>query len=405
MGRFRVYIKPFQDFGEYETDFVEVTDDVLSNIGQLSESLDNSDFDLGIFRNSNFKLTLDNSRGRYSDVRSSDTMFRYKRADSIVKITWAFSTPFFAGTSLAGGGAFVAEEIEIYRGILNDDGAKMNLKDHRLDFTVLGRESIFQRVEVPFASIVAGDTISDILYACLNQTQITGLLGVDLADINPGLDQETDDVAEFENKTFSEILKNLLLSSNSVMVIEDDAVKVKSRTATADVEQTFYGQGAVLGAENIDDMSEISNGASRIINFITWKDTALVVRDESSISIYGVKKKELDFPFFTDDVKRTAIMNAILEEFSSPKQEFILQTPATYECFERRMLDRLSIDYPLVPAQEDVDFPLYGQAQYGTARYPKTLNTFEVLSDDHYKIIGKTLDMKNSKIKFKVREI
>lgn len=152
-NKWRVYIKPFDDYGVY-TDYVEVTDDVdFNNLGSISQDLDNTEFNIGIYRNNNVSLTFRNDSGRYSDVGSPATMFKYKRADSLVKITWAGEAHMKCGFVTAGNWS-IAPEIDVFVGIINDDTLTMDADIQELTFTLLGRESILNRVQVNFDSLV-----------------------------------------------------------------------------------------------------------------------------------------------------------------------------------------------------------------------------------------------------------
>ena len=93
MGRFRVYINPFDDSGNY-TSFQEITPDVdMKALKSISEKTDNTDFDIGIYRNNKFNLKVNNIDGKYSDVGVANSIFRFTRSNSKVKISASCSTP------------------------------------------------------------------------------------------------------------------------------------------------------------------------------------------------------------------------------------------------------------------------------------------------------------------------
>ena len=127
MARRRVYIAPFLPDGSGYDAFRDVTSDVeFSSLGAITSTLDVSDYDIGIFTNSSMSINLQNSFGLYSDVSNDNSIFQFKRGDSLVKITWDLSDyPFFPGISKPG--EIAGGEIEVFRGLLNDDATVLQL--------------------------------------------------------------------------------------------------------------------------------------------------------------------------------------------------------------------------------------------------------------------------------------
>ena len=403
----RVYINPFDDFGEYRG-YIEVTKDVImSSLGSISSALDNTAYDIGVFRVSNFKISLNNSNGVYSDVGNEESIFRYKRSESLIKITWEiedFGGPFVGIAESEGG--YLSEETTMFIGLLNDDSLVMDLSKQTVDFTCLGRESIFSKTILPFGSISNGDLYSEVLYALLNLPAITDLLTVDALNISCGCDQTIDSIAGFQNKTVTEGLNLMLLASNSVLYIKNDTVYVSPRDAGATVAFTFHGQGSNTGAENVYNISNIKNGLGKTFNFFTWKATALYSTDITSTLKYGSITKELDYEFCTDTTKRQSILDSLRDEFYAPKQEFDISTPLTYESLLVNLLDKVSINYPRVYVSvSGSGLPICGIAVCGSSVLPKALWDFAVADTDYYKVTGISLNILNSILTFSVRLI
>lgn len=402
-NRWRVYIKPFNELGEY-SDWIEVTEDIEGNsIGAIQQNLDNAEYDVGVFRNSNLQLKLRNEHGRYSDVDVEQSIFRFKRSDSLVRVTWELmeNGPFCGLAEVDD--AILSEEIDVFVGLLEDRSAAMDADSHMVQFGVLGRESILDRELVPFSSISNGDLLSEVLETCLNQAKITALL--EIGEITCGTDVTIDDKSSLENKTVREAVNAILVLANSVMRIDGDAIRVTPRTAGADVKFTFYGQGSSNGPENITAIKGIKNGLSRTFNYWTWKDTTLFSRNVDSIEKYGVFKKEISHEIITNDIKRQLILDNLRDEFSLPKQEFELHAKFDYGSAEIDLLDRTSIDYPIVYVPSGDTIPICGIAICGEALLPKGLWSFQVASTDHYKVLGKTITAADSKLKLLLREI
>lgn len=402
----RVYIRPFAEDGAY-SDWVEVTNDVLSNgVGAINTDLDNTDYDIGVYRNSNFNIKLRNDHGFYSDVGSSQTIFRYSRSNSMVKITHQLEADDGPACGFAiCGESYFSEETEVFKGIINDESLSMDLGQQDVSFVCLGRESLFLKTVVPFGSVHNGDLVSETIYALLNQSVITNLLNLDISNINPGSDLAIDSIAGLQNKTVQSGLNELLLLSNSVLWIDGDNIMVTPRDATADVKFNFYGQASADGAENIIDIKGVKSGLSRVFNYISWKDVATAAQEAISISRYGVRSKELQSDLFTDAGKISTILTAIKNEFAYPKQEFDLVVPFGTDTVALKLLDRISIDYPDVAVSGDDPLPIFGSAVAGQAVAPKVLWSFSVNAVDTYKIIGRSIDAMAQTIKFRVRRI
>jgi hypothetical protein len=404
MSRVRVYLQTFDDDGVYTGTWSEITNDVReAGVSAITQSLDMTEFDIGVIRNSSIDLKLRNDHGRYSDVGNIDSVFRYTRANSLVKVTWNRADRDVPPRLLRPGIDFISQEEECYIGLLNDDSAKMGLVDHEVSFRVLGRESVLDQVAVP-AGLVNGDTVSEILLHILNQSRVTNLLTVSALNLNPGLDSAWDDVSVFENQTVREALPDLLLASNSVLYIEGDAIVVSSRAPGETVAMEFYGQGTVNGRENILNVKDITSGRARILNYVRWQDTSLLETDASSVTRNGIRTRDpIDIEGITTQATREAILESIRDEFANPKREFTLVTPLTYESLELALLDRVSIDYPHVSI--DPNDPMYGFAEYEVALYPQPLTNFEILPEDGFKIIAKKTDLLKEEVELHLREI
>jgi len=406
VSRFKVYIKPFTEAGAYQDEWLDVTEDVeLQGVTAMKQSLDNNEYDIGVFKNSGVTLTLTNIAGKYSDVGEPGTIFNFRRSNSLVKITWQVMHYDLIAGFFEAGNVALSEEVVAFEGLLDDTALKQEAEDQNLKFKVLGKESILGEVLVPFGSIANGDTFEELLFTLLNQTAITTLLTVDALNIECDTNVAVDAVASLENKTVREAINLILLYSNSVLYVVDDVIYVSPREATADVIKTFYGQGAIYGIENIIDLSDYRKGLNRVFNFVTWKDTTLVSSDVTSLDDYGVRKKEIDTPLITDTTKRQAILDAIKVEFRNPKREVILRAPIDYETIALNVLDKISIDYPNIAINDSADIPLWDLALWDSARYPFEVLPIAIEASARFKILSKDIDPSNHEMIFYVREV
>ena len=154
------------------------------------------------------------------------------------------------------------------------------------------------------------------------------------------------------------------------------------------------------------DINKISIGINRMFNFLKWTDTTITYKDNTSITTYGVRKKEIDNDLFTNTTKRENILEAYGVEFRTPKKELMLSTILDYETIELFMLDRVAIDYPTVfyPSSGD-ELPVYGIAVYGGDYYPYGTWSFTLSTSTNFKIIERAVDLKKKTVDFKLREI
>lgn len=409
MARIRVYIKPFTSDGTAYDDWIEVTADVVGgSVGAIQRSLDVSDFDIGVYTNSAVALTLRNDQGRYSDIENTSSIFRFKRGDSLVKVTWDLADwDYFAGLSrsdeIQGG------EVTVFEGLLNDDGAEMQLVDRDVSFNILGYESVFERslapdwTTSPPADNLALTLITEVL-SVVNASLTTPIITVDALRIATANAVAWDDLTVFENRTCAEVLRDLLLASNSVLYMDGAIPVVSGRDPSASVDHTFYGPGSSAGPESICSIDAIRNGLNRTFNFVRWTDEALLSKDDTSIARVGVRKKDVSIDGITSTPSKQGVLDAIRTEFSEPRQEFKLVTPINYEVLALQLLARISIDYPVIPVSTD-SLALYEIAEYGVANYPLDISSFEILTTDHYKVLGIDIDLNGNNATLYLRRI
>lgn len=404
MGRLAVYITPFHSNGTYG-DEVEVTNDVIS-VGKIDVDTDSSEYQIGLFRVANVKLDLANQSGRYSDVGAPNSIFKTKRKDSLVRVTWIEAPELpYCGTAICGE-AVLCEERTLFEGLLNDDAFVIDAQNDRASFVVLGFQSLFESTEVPFESLDVADTMSDIIFAILDQVEITGLLTLDADNIDLDVDQIPDNIDELETLSVKEALDRLLLLSNSVLYIENRTIYIKPRDPSASVEFTFYGQASTEGAENIVDLTNYNNGRQRVFNCFKWSDTLIRSQDGPSIRLNGFRKRVIDSDIFTNSTKQLNVLSALLEEFVNPKQELQITTLLTEQTVLLELLDRVAIDYPvqLVP-YPGTELPICGVAICGEAVLPKGLWNIKFETSTNFKILKKSIDPIRSLVTFKLREV
>ncbi len=408
MGRFRVYLKTFESAGVYQSEYTEISDDVLK-LSNIKQNLDSSEYNVGVFRFASVKITLRNDVGKYLDSSSIRSIFPVKRQDSKIKVTFDENPKdLCVGFFYAGECGPLNDEVTIFEGLLTEITESSNIDEQEVSFDVLGFESIFDRVTVPYSSVGATDSISTVIETLLNQTEITDLLTVSGSNINPGLDQALDAKNDLENKTVKEALdsEELLLLSSSVLRIENGAVLVTSREPTSETLFNFYGQASSLGAENILDVKGFRYGINRVFNFWSWDDTSLTATEPTSISTYGVRKKELSSDLITDTTKRQNILDQNRDDFGTPKIELTLTTKLDNETLALKLLDKVDIDYPTVfVAESGETLPVWGQVKWGGFKWPLGKWSLTLNQLTKFKIVARQINVRDETISFELREV
>lgn len=407
MPRFRVYLKTFDAFGNYDADYSEISSDVLK-VGTITQSLDNSEYDVGIFRNGTCVVQVRNDHGHFSEPGQLRTLFLYRRSGSLMKITWDRKDYDLCCGFFKAGDQTLAREVVIFEGILDEVPAASQIDDQILDLTVMGFESLLDRALVPFDSITNGDLASDLIYTCLNQSIITRYLTVNADNITVSHDVAIDTKDSLENETVKEGLKNLLLVTNSVLFIRDGAIYVTGRGANPDTVFTFCGQASDLGIENVIDVSAYRDGLNRTINFWTWQDTSLFSQQVSSIDQYGILTKDVACDLIDDasTVKIQALLDTCRDEFGAPKTEMDIQVPINRNSAALFLQDRVRIDYPTVFSSADGQpLPRYGQNIYNGARYPYGQWSLVIDPADRFKVLSRKVDPVTQTFTFGLRKI
>lgn len=414
MSRYRAYIQPFDTNGNYTGTWLDVSDDMdFDSMGKISRKVDANDYDVGVYKFANFSISLFNSSGKYSAPSVFQSLFKFKVANTLFKLTWDANDYYCrAGTAVAGD-SILFQEIEFFRGIISDTAGAMDISTQKVTFNVLGYESVFDQVINP-GTLLNTDIFSALIYKVLNQTAITDLITVDPGNITLGIDGYTvDDVTQYDGATVKTILDNLLFLSNSVLYVKSDVLYVVSRNMPGSSLFTFRGQASNEGIENIVKIDNLNSGTNKMFNYWTWEQTnspgvnTEVGVDVDSIESNGYSAKDVSgYPEISPS--NTTLIQILLDayaaQFKDLRQEFEVTIPVKADKIGIFLMDHVSVDYPTVfiPADSN-QLPLYGIAIYGAARYPLGQWQLTIPSTDDYQITGWSVDVKNQNYIFQVK--
>lgn len=408
MSAFKFFLSYPIGNGNY-SEFEEITKDVLENsVGTLNQKLSSNEYDIGTVKFNKISVNLRNEEAKYSEANNPLSLFKEKRDESILKITWNRNVnAAYCGSTLCGL-TYLTQDFEVYKGLLEDNSSKFDADQQVQSFNFLGLESIIGKTQVNFTALDVADDIETTIYNMLNQASITKFLTVDQSNISVNYNFTPDDLDPIKNKTVLEALDEILLLAGAVLYVQEDTIYVQTREASATSEFTFYGPSSDEGIENIIDISSYTLGLNRTFNFWSWRGTDITQSFVDSIEFFGYRPKEVDSEIITDPVKRTAVLNFLLNEFGFPKIELDLTVPMNTEIVEEVfLLDRINIDYPAdYRLNEDGSIPArYGSAIYGQSTYINAISSLVINKAVDWKILNRSLSVRGSTINFRIREV
>jgi hypothetical protein len=388
---YQVYITPLTGENTYG-DEVEVTDYVKdTSVSVIRRGLDSTDYDVGAFFYDDVTLTMLNVNGLFNDETDFRSMFPYSRDRAKVRIVYTDDD----------------DETIAFRGLLNEEATRLDVTRDEIQVRVLSRDSIMRTVRVAGGTISSTATIQGAIFQILNQPEITAVLGLSLADINPNLDFTIDASSELENKSVRDALNQLLLVSNSVMYVdEDDNVIVTDREENEGQNiLVLYGPYDLKRRQNIIDIKNYNLGKHRNFTAVKVNDTEVSVT--GYVEAYGYRQKRISAPFITDAVTEEQVADRLAEEFKTPKVELEVTVP-TRVARAVRLLDPVSIDHPLrvIPAAGKF-LPIIGQAVVGDVLtpLPSRYGSISIAPEMGFKILEIKEDPKNFTTTLKLRQI
>lgn len=374
----KIYFTPLVSENVYGTT-VDVTQDVdltdfIKSISTIRREVDNGDNDFGIFTFGNINLTAINYTGKFNDEHHNGvSIFPYKRDRTKVEIKFQNKD----GT------------LETrFKGLLNDDATRQNLRDDTVSFKILSLDSIFRQVRVAPGSVVTGDLFSLAIKKILNVPDITTTLNYNAANITVDLDLTIDEGEAFSNSVAKDRLDQLLLASNSILYVDKtDTVYVKPREESA-TQYDLNGRADKYGRDEIIDIRSYNTGLQRAFSSIKVNDNTIATA-EDWVDTYGFRQKTMSFDFINTPSKELQIAQRILDEFKAPKQEMEVDVK-TDSVNDAELLNTASVNYPhmLFPANNEATLPMIGVAQIDSALLPIQQGSFEILPNIKWKIIA-----------------
>lgn len=395
MIRYKIEIAPKSNVGY--ASYIDVSEKInASGIGSITKSIDASDYSFGVFTFSDITLKAKNING-YFNINDSRSIFPYGRNKAKVKITFIeFDNSVTTSDTTK----------IVFDGVINDEATRLDIKTSMITFKVLSFDSVFRTTKVSAGSITDSTLVSAAIYSILNQSDITSLLTVSLSNINPDLDIAIDDGSTFDNNSVIDALNELLLISNSCLVIDStNSVIVKSRDiSNYDDALRLHGPSDVHRRENIIDIESYNDGYHRAFTSITFNRVNYT--DIGYSTDFGFRNKNITASSITDDAKNLTIATRLNSEFKSPKIEMEVSV-RTRIAKDYDLLNPVSVNYPLrIKPRSDKFLPVVGVAILGgtVTPLPQVFGSISISDSIAFKIIEMNHDVKTFVTTLKLRQ-
>lgn len=371
--QYKIYITP--KTGEFTYgDEIQVSAEILFNgIKTMRKSIDSSDYDIGVYTYGDISLKLINKDGKYNDESDSRSIFPSSRDLAKVRVDYSDN----------------AGDVTRFNGLINEEATKQDFNKEQVAFRVLSNDSVIRTTKVSGGTITNGVLASEAIKVILNQTKITSILNFEESNINVDQDFIVDDGSKFDNKNVRAALNDLLVASNSVLIIDfSDNMIVQSRNASEVNLTNLYGPYDELLRQNIHSVSKYNIGKHR--TFTSVKIGDIEVDDDAFVKDFGFAQFERTLDFITSDETKTTVATRILEEFKTPQIELEVSVP-TPIVKNIGLLDRVSLNYPLrIKRVKDKFLPVVGITTIGNDEMPlpSTHGTAAIDSTIAFKVIA-----------------
>lgn len=395
--RYKVTFTPRTSAETYGSS-IDVSDRILVNgIKRIMRSIDSGDYGFGVYTYGDIDLKGYNLNGYFNDENDNRSIFPAGR--DLTKVSVTFSQLDNDGEETA---------TIRFQGLINEEGTRVDVARNQITFRVLSLDSVIRTTNVPAGKVTTGMTPKQAIEAILDNTRISSVLTVTSGNINPDLNTITvDSGSAFDNRASKAALDDLLIVSNSVMIIDSSQnVIVQSREESSDIDVlNLYGPHDIHARENIITIDGYNTGQHRQFNSINVNDTN--ASDSGLQNEFGVRQKTVDIDFISDATKETSVANRLLKEFKAPKIELKV-TVATSLIKDYDLLDRVSINYPLRLKPEEGDLlPIVGITKIGSATepLPRSFGSIKIDPRVAFKIIEIEDNPRRFVSKIKLRQV
>ncbi len=385
-------------------------------MGNVSQTIDNGNYDIGVYTYADLVITLINYNGLFNDDTQSSSMFYFTRDRAKVRVEYQDQA---GGTNI------------VFNGIINDEATLQDFAKDTIKIRVLSRDSILRKTKVAGGVISDGSSISTALQALLNRPAITNVMGYDASKISVGYDAVIDDATPFSEKDTRNVLESLLAASGSVFYIDSENDMVVATRAvnteallllengegailledditpigleTNNISLKLYGGGDPFQRDNIVSIKNYNTGLQRTFNTITVNDETAT--DDIYVDRYGIGLKTYSFDFITSTLTHLAIAEYYLGQFKAPKNELEVIVKADV-AKNVGILDPVTVSFkPRHKSFNRHRVPLAGVAIAGSDYAPYIIGGLKINDNKNWKIIGISQDTKSFLTTLRLREV
>jgi len=307
--QYLVLITPKTGTDTYGTE-LDVSNKVLaSGISNIKMGADSGDYGFGIFAFGDITLKAFNKDGFFNDESDIRSMFQFSRDEAKVKIQWQKITWDDVLDILT------VTPTQTFKGFIDDDATRVDATNGRIRFKVLSEDAVLRKSKVPGGVIGNGVTASTALGVILDTASVTKLLTFNAANINPAFDFTIDVGSEFDGKLRSRAVKDILLASNSVMIVDSDSniiVQSRSEDQTANI-LSLFGEFDIQGRSNIKSLRAFNSGRHRMFNTIKVNTEESV--DTPIATQFGARRRDISLSFVTSVPTAKTIADTLLESY------------------------------------------------------------------------------------------
>lgn len=387
--QYKIYFTPKLTATTYGTE-LEVSAKIIdAGISSMKRSIDAADYDIGVFYYGDLTLKAINKNGYLSQIQDHRSIFTYSRDLTKVRIEYND----------------VNGAVDVFNGLINEEGTRENFETEELTFRVLSFDSVIRTARVPAGTINDGTDAQTALGQILNKTDITTVLTFDATKINPDSNITIDVGGKFDNISTRDALAKLLIATNSVFIIDsDNKMEIKSRGVTTGASLELFGPYSQRGRQNILKISKYNDGKQRLFTVVKVGEQASI--ETNYVTDYGYRQKDVSLDFITTEATQLIIAQKLSNEFKFPKIELEIEVETSL-VRNSKLLDQVLIDYPLRLKPYVKFFPVVGTAIIDDAI---TQLPFEFGSSSIERNIGfKIIEIKENAKKFtsilKLRQI
>lgn len=384
----QVLITPLKNDTEYGVE-VDVTDFLASGgIGNVAQTIDAGDYDIGLYTYADLTLTFINYDGRFNNNTQCESMFYHTRDRAKVTVKF-YDTA--GSTSI------------VFKGIINDEATTQNFTADTVQIRVLSRDSILRKTIVAGGLITDGMLFSNAIKALLSRSSIANVIDYDASLISVALDYPVDIASVFSDKDTREVLIELLNASGSIFRINSsDKMVVSPRTVNVKTALALYGGGDKLQQDNIYSIKSFNDGLQRTFN--TFTVNGQTASDADYIVRYGSNIKEFTFDSITNTTTAAAIATYLLAQFKAPKNELEVLVPVDV-AKNAEILDPVTIKFPRkFIGYKGARVPIAGVAIAGVDYAPYASGGIVINDNKIWKITSISQDTKSFQTTLRLRE-